>query len=137
MERALSEDRMMAALASLLGLVALLLTAAGLFGVMQYFVSRRTREFGLRMALGEESSGLQRMVLRDALGLAAWGIPTGLALLTAATWYVRSMLLGVTPLDPWAYLLSALMAVLLTLSAAWWPARRATRVDPMSALKYE
>jgi predicted permease len=137
MDRALSEDRMMAALAGLLGLVALLLTAAGLFGVMQYLVSRRTREFGLRMALGAEASELQRMVVRDALRLAAWGIPAGLALLAAATWYVRSMLLGVTPLDPAAYLLSALAAAALTLTAAWWPARRATRVDPMSALKYE
>jgi ABC-type antimicrobial peptide transport system permease subunit len=114
-----------------------LLTAAGLFGVLLYAVNRRTRELGLRVALGARPRQIERLVLGESLRLAAIGVPIGLAGLAATAQYARSMLLGVTPLDPLAYGLSAAAVVGLALAAAWLPARRATRVDPMEALRSE
>lgn len=137
MDQALSWDRMMAALASGLGAFGFLLTAAGLFGVIQYSINRRTREIGLRVALGAAPREIQRMVLTESLRMAAWGIPIGLVLLGGAAWYVRSIVLGVTLLGPLKYVASAAAAVAVTLAAAWLPARRATRVDPMTALRAE
>jgi len=137
MDRALSRDRMMAALAAGLGLFGLLLTAAGLFGVIQYAVNRRTREFGLRAALGAPPAAIRWMVLAGSARLAAWGIPIGLILLAASARYFRSMVLGVSPLDPLLYLASATAAIAVALAAAWLPAHRATRADPMTALRYE
>ena len=137
MQQALSEDRMLARLSLGLGVFAGVLTAAGLFGVIQFAVNRRTREIGLRMALGAHPAEIKRMVVTESLRMAGWGIPIGLALLAMAAWYVRSMVLGVTPLDPLTYVTSAQAAVLVALAAAWLPARRATRVDPMTALRSE
>jgi predicted permease len=137
LDEALSWDRMMASLSSGLGAFGVLLTAAGLFGVLQYSVSRRTRELGLRMALGANPREIQRLILRESAGMAAWGIPFGLALLGVAVYYARSMVLGVSPLDPRMYVLSPAAVLAITLLAAWFPARRATRVDPMAALRSE
>ena len=114
-----------------------LLNAAGLFGVMQYSVARRTRELGLRMALGARPGEIQRLVLGESLRMAAWGMPFGLGLLALASWYARSLVLGISPLDPRIYVLSAAAVLALTLLAGWLPARRATRVDPMAALRSE
>jgi len=137
MEEALSWDRMLASIASGLGLFGVLLTAAGLFGVLQYSVNRRTRELGLRMAIGASSRSIQRLILGESLKLAAWGVPLGLALLSAAVYGARSMVLGVSPLDPRIYLLSAAAVSAVTVLAGWLPARRATRVDPIEALRSE
>jgi predicted permease len=137
LDQALSEDTILASLASGLGAFGILLTAAGLFGVLQYSVNRRTRELGVRMAMGARPAEIQRLILGESLRLAAWGIPIGMALLAAAVWYARSLVLGVSPLDPRIYGLSAAAVFALTLLAAWLPARRATRVDPMAALRSE
>jgi predicted lysophospholipase L1 biosynthesis ABC-type transport system permease subunit len=137
MEEALAGDTMLASIASGLGLFGVLLTAAGLFGVMQYSVARRTRELGLRMALGARPGEIQRLVLGESLRMAAWGMPFGLGLLALASWYARSLVLGISPLDPRIYVLSAAAVLALTLLAGWLPARRATRVDPMAALRSE
>ncbi len=114
-----------------------LLTAAGLFGVIQYAINRRTREIGLRVALGARSAEIQRMILGESLRTAAWGIPAGLLLLAGLTWSVRAVVMGVTPLNPAIYLASSAAAVALALLAAWLPALRATRVDPTAALRSE
>jgi predicted permease len=135
MDEALSQDRMMASATSGLGIFGVLLTAAGLFGVLQYAVSRRTRELGLRMALGARPAEIQRMILGESLRIAAWGVPIGLILLGGAGWGVRSWLLGITPLNPLVYLVSAAAVLALTVMAAWLPAVRATQVDPMAALR--
>lgn len=135
MDEALSLDRTRASVAGGLGIFGVLLMAAGLFGVLQYAVSRRTRELGLRMALGARPVEIQRMVLAEALRIAAWGVPIGLILLGGAGWGVRSWLLGITPLNPLVYLLSAAAVLALTMMAAWLPAVRATQVDPMAALR--
>jgi predicted permease len=137
LDSALSPDRFVAGAISALGVSVVLLTAAGLFGVLLYGVNRRTREFGLRVALGARPRQLERQVLGESLRMAAIGVPIGLAGLAAGARVAGSMLLGVTPLDPLAYILSAVGVVGLALAAAWIPARRATRVDPMEALRAE
>jgi predicted permease len=137
LDQALSEDTILASIASGLGIFGILLTAAGLFGVLQFSVNRRTRELGLRMALGARPGEIQRLILGESLRMAAWGIPIGMGLLAAAAWYARSLVLGVSTLDPRMYALSAATVLGLTLLAAWLPARRATRVDPMAALRSE
>jgi predicted permease len=137
MDEALAEDRMLASLASGLGMFGILLTAAGLFGVLQYSVARRTRELGVRMAMGARPVEIQRLILGESLRIAAWGIPFGLGLLAIASWYARSLVLGVSALDPRIYVASAAVVVAITTLAAWLPARRATRVDPMAALRSE
>ncbi|MGA3015586.1 MAG: ADOP family duplicated permease [Bryobacteraceae bacterium] len=135
MDQALSWDSMMASVASGMGAFGVLLTAAGLFGVVQYSVNRRTRELGLRMALGARPGEIQRMILGESLRMAAWGVPFGLGLLGLAARSARTMVLGVSPLDPRIYAISAAAVTALTVVAAWLPARRATRVDPMVALR--
>ena len=133
----LSVDRFTATASGALSASVVLLTAAGLFGVLLYAVNRRTREFGLRVALGARPRQIERLILGESLRLAAIGVPIGLAGLAVAARYTRSMLLGVTPLDPLSYGLSAAAVMALALAAAWLPARRATRVDPMEALRSE
>jgi predicted permease len=136
MSNALNRDRMQAALATGLGLFSVLLTAAGLFGVMQLAVSRHTREFGVRLALGAAPGELQRMVLGDSMKLALFGVPAGLILLAIGAWYLHSLSLGVQPFDARIYLLSAFLTVPLVVVASWIPARRATRIEPMEALRH-
>jgi predicted permease len=135
MDEALSQDRTMASVAGMLGIFGVVLTGAGLFGVLTYAVSRRAREFGLRMALGARPAEIQRMVITESLRIAAWGIPIGLILLAGAGSYMRSWLLGITPANPMVYVGSAAAVLALTLLAAWTPAVRATHVDPMAALR--
>jgi predicted permease len=135
MDEALSQDRTMASVAGMLGIFGVVLTGAGLFGVLTYAVSRRAREFGLRMALGARPAEIQRMVITESLRIAAWGIPIGLILLAGAGSYMRSWLLGITPANPMLYVGSAAAVLALTLLAAWTPAVRATHVDPMAALR--
>ena len=135
MEEALSWDTMMASVASGMGAFGVLLTAAGLFGVVQYSVNRRTRELGLRMALGARPAEIQRMILGESLRMAAWGVPLGLGLLGLAAHAASATVLGVSPLDPRIYVISAAVVTALTVVAAWLPAQRATRVDPMVALR--
>ncbi len=137
MDEALSQDRTMGSAATALAVFGVLLTAAGLFGLLQYGVNRRTRELGLRIALGAPPAEIQRMVLSESLRIAARGIPAGLLLLAGAAWGIRSWLLGITPLNPLVYAVSAASVLALALVAAWLPALRATRVDPMTALRSE
>jgi predicted permease len=137
MDQALSSDRMLASIATGVGIIGVLLTAAGLFGVLQCSVNRRTRELGLRIALGARPVQIQRMVLVESGRIAAWGIPIGLLMLGGAEWTIRAWLLGVTPLNPLVYVSSAAAALALTVVAACLPALRATRVDPIAALRSE
>jgi ABC-type lipoprotein release transport system permease subunit len=137
LDNALSVDRFIATASSALSASVVLLTAAGLFGVLLYAVNRRTREFGLRMSLGARPGQIARLILGESMRLAAVGVPLGLAGLGVAARYTRSMLLGVTPLDPLSYGISAAAVLALSLAAAWLPARRATRVDPMESLRAE
>ena len=134
---AISRENMFARLLSAFGVLALLLFAVGLYGLMSYVVGRRTREYGIRMALGARRSHLLGMVLGHGLALITVGLAIGLILSLAASRAVSSMLYQTHAVDPLTYAGVLLMVVTVALLACYIPARRATRVDPMIALRYE
>ncbi len=117
--------------------MALLLFAVGLYGLMSYVVSRRTREYGIRMALGARRSHLLGMVLRQGLALITVGLAIGLVLSLAGSRAVSSLLYQTRAADPLTYAGVLLMVVTVATLACYLPARRATRVDPMVALRCE
>jgi len=130
-------QRLAGTLAGALGLVGLLLAAIGIYGVTSYAVSRRTREIGVRIALGADRTAVLRMVLRQGLVLVGIGVTIGLALGAFATQVLRSLLLGVSALDPLTFAGAALLFTGVAAAASYVPARRAARVDPMIALRAE
>jgi putative ABC transport system permease protein len=117
--------------------VAVTLTAVGIYGVMAYSVTRRTREIGIRMALGAQRRQVIRLVLGQSLLVAALGIGTGIGGAIVGTRYLGNMLFGLTPLDPATFIAVSMMFAAIATLAAFVPARRATRVDPLVALRYE
>jgi putative ABC transport system permease protein len=124
----------------LLGLfasLALILAMVGIYGVISYSVSQRTPEIGIRMALGASRGGILKMVIGRAMLLVAVGIATGAAGAYALSEYLKSLLFEVKPGDPWTYASLAILLAVVALTACMVPARRATRVDPMIALRYE
>jgi ABC-type antimicrobial peptide transport system permease subunit len=135
--QSLATERMFAALISAFGGVAALLAAIGLYGVMAYAVTRRTVEIGIRLALGADRASVLWMVLRQSLWMVALGLLIGIPSALALTGLVRSSLFGIAPTDPVSFVAAALVMALVGAVAAWLPARRAARVDPMIALRYE
>ncbi len=133
----LSDQIVMAKLSSLFAGLALALASVGLYGLISYAVAGRTREIGLRMALGARSGNLLWLVLREVLLMVAIGIAAGIPLAVASSRALRSMLFEITAFDPLSMFGSMLVLSLVALLAAYVPARRATRVDPMVALRYE
>jgi predicted lysophospholipase L1 biosynthesis ABC-type transport system permease subunit len=117
-----------------LGLTGLILAAIGIYGVIAYFVSQRTQEIGVRVALGATTQRVVGMVVQQALTLALIGITLGAVAAFWATRVLGSMLFEVSSRDPIAYIAAALALLLVALAAAWLPARRAARVDPIRAL---
>lgn len=135
--RSIASERSITRLLTLAALVALGLAAVGLFGVLSYAVARRTRELGIRVALGAEPAGVQRMILWQGVLLVAAGLAPGLLAAMVGSRLLQRWLFNVPRLDPMAY--GGAVAVLLGagLLASWLPARRATRVDPADALRAE
>jgi putative ABC transport system permease protein len=124
----------------LLGLfaaLALILAMVGIYGVISYSVSQRTPEIGIRMALGASRGGILKMVIGRAMLLVGVGIGVGAAGAFALSKYLKSLLFQVKPGDPWTYASLAILLAMVALAASLIPARRATRVDPMIALRYE
>jgi predicted permease len=135
--RSLWDSRLGATLAAAFGVVALILAAVGLYGVVWYTVSHRTREIGIRMALGAARVDVLRMVLGEGLGRVAMGLALGAGASAIAGKLLQKFLYGVSPADPVAWLGVAVLLAAVGLTASWLPARRASRVDPMVALRYE
>src|SRR5207249_4529596 len=131
------QERLFAKLSSFFGLLALLLACVGLYGIMSYAVVGRTNEIGIRMALGAEQGSILRCVLREALLLAGFGIVLGFPLPLAATRLIASELYGLKPNDPITISVAVLLMTAVAALAGYLPARKASRVDPMMALRYE
>ncbi|HEV2764952.1 MAG TPA: FtsX-like permease family protein, partial [Pyrinomonadaceae bacterium] len=133
----LRERRFGVALLGTFALLALLLAAVGLYGLISFSTSRRAHEIGVRMALGAQAGDILKMIVGEGLLLAAAGVALGAAGAFALTRFMAGMLFGVTATDPPTYVAISALLVLIALLASYLPARRATRVDPMSALRYE
>jgi ABC-type antimicrobial peptide transport system permease subunit len=136
-QESLLPEKLMAALSGFFGILAGLLTAVGLYGVISFLVVRRTHEIGIRMALGASKRQLLGSVLRETLMLTASGIGAGLPITFVVARLIASMLFGVTANDPAALALAAFALCGVSLAAAYIPARRAAKVDPLVALRYE
>jgi putative ABC transport system permease protein len=134
---ALSDTRIQAVLVGGFGLLALMLASLGLYGVLSYSVAQRTQEIGIRMALGATASDVLRLVVGQGGKLVAIGIALGWAGALAATRVLKSFLYGVSATDPLTFIAVVMLLTFVALFACWIPARRATKVDPMIALRCE
>jgi predicted permease len=130
-------DRLVAVLSATFGILATLLAALGLYGVMAYMVVRRTREIGIRMALGADRKNVLRLVMKEVILLAGVGIGIAIVASLATGQFIQSQLLGVSGRDPLVMASATLVLALVALFAGFLPAMRATRVDPLQALRYE
>ena len=136
-EHGLFLPRIVAILGGVFGAVALSLAVIGLYGVVSFMVGRRTQEIGIRMTLGAQRSAVLRMVLANGLTVAAVGLAVGLTVSLGATPLLRSLLMGVSPWDPTTFVAICAALCVATVVASWVPASRATRVDPVVALRHE
>ena len=137
LDNALMPQRLAAMFISGFGLLALMLASIGLYSVMAYSVAQRTREIGIRMAMGAHARDVIRLVIGQGLKLALIGIVIGMGIALALTRWMKSLLFEVSATDPLTFALIAIMLAAVTLLACWIPARRATKVDPMTALRFE
>jgi predicted permease len=133
----LTTERMLTRLASFFGLLALVLASIGLYGVMSYSVAGKTNEIGIRMALGAQAGDVLRLIFRQGMLLTAIGVAIGLASALVLTRLMTNLLFGVTPTDAATFTIVSLALIAVALVACYIPARRATKVDPLVALRYE
>jgi ABC-type antimicrobial peptide transport system permease subunit len=134
----LAATRLASTLISIFGLVALLLASIGLYGVMAWMVSHRTREVGIRMALGAKPGDVLKLIIKQGMVLTLAGVVIGLfAALIATRLIDTQQLYGVSATDPFTFAVIALLLTVVSLLACYLPARRATKVDPLTALRYE
>jgi ABC-type antimicrobial peptide transport system permease subunit len=136
-QRNIRTDWLLLTLAGTLAVVATLLAALGLYGVLSYMVAQRTREIGLRLALGAEPAGVRRMVMRQVAWMAGVGMPVGILAALLIGNLAAAFLFGLAPTDPRAIAAAVLLLGAAVLGASYWPARRASRVDPVVALRAE
>lgn len=131
------QERTFASLTSGFGVLALVLACIGIYGLMAYSVARRTNEIGIRMALGAQSGRVQRMIMREASWLAFVGVAAGVIVGIAMSRLIASMLYGLKSYDPLTFTGASLLLLFVALSASWIPARRASSIDPLKALRHE
>jgi len=130
-------SRIVAILAGSLGALGMLLACIGVYGVVSYAVSRRVREIGIRMTLGADAREVKSLILRQAMRPVVIGALIGIAGCAAVSQILKSMLFGISAHDPVAFVAVPLILLSVALAASYIPARRATKVDPMVALRYE
>lgn len=135
--RSLVQQKLIARLSSFFGLLALLLACIGLFGIMSYSVAKRTNEIGIRMALGADRGDVLRLVLREGLAPVLIGVAIGLPAALAGARLITSLLFGLTPADPLTICVATMLLLAVAALAGYLPARKASRVDPMTALRCE
>src|SRR5438132_5834788 len=136
-DKQINQEITFAQLCSAFAILATLIACVGLYGAVSYTVARRTGEIGIRMALGAQRAGVVRMVLREVLALVAAGLLIGMAAALATSKFVASFLFGMTPNDPLALTLGVSTLLTAALLAAYVPARQASRIDPMVALRHD
>jgi putative ABC transport system permease protein len=134
---ALFGNRLLTQVVTVIGLFGLLLSVAGLYGVVAYSVSRRTREIGIRVAVGADPRSVARLVLRSGMKLTVAGVGIGLTLSLLASRVLGSLLVGVSARDPFVYASVSLLLGGISMLACYIPARRAARVDPLVALRQD
>ncbi len=137
LERSLVQERLMATLAAAFGVLALVLAAVGLYGLLAYTVARRTSEIGIRVALGAQRTDVIGLVLRQTSALIGIGLAVGFCGAAMVTRSLDAMLFGLTPLDPVTFISASLVFVVVAMLASYVPARRAAKVDPLVALRCE
>jgi len=135
--QSLAPRRFSMVLLTVFAVAALALASLGIYGLVSYAVAQRTREIGVRMALGARSGDVLRLVMGQGMKLALAGVALGLVASVALTRTIQSLLFGVSTIDPVTFAALPLLVMLIGMLACWIPARRATRVDPLIALKYE
>ncbi len=136
-EESVQRERLMATLSGFFGLLALLLACVGLYGILSYSVASRTNEIGIRLALGAGTRNVLWMILREALMTVIIGVAVGLPMIWAITRLAATLLYDLKPTDPISLLMAALLMFAVAILAGYLPARRAARVDPIVALRYE
>jgi ABC-type antimicrobial peptide transport system permease subunit len=135
--RSITNQRLVAQLSAFFGLLAVFLSCIGIYGLMSYVVSRRTNEIGIRMALGAARADVRWLVMREIVVLVLMGIAIGVPVTFAGNRLVSTMLFGLRGSDPLSLMTSVAALLMVGLLAGYLPARRASRVDPMVALRYE
>jgi predicted permease len=136
-DTSLATERMVAQLSTAFGGLALLVASIGIYGILAYRVARRTREIGVRIALGASRGSVQWMIVRESLALLTIGVAIGIPVALGLSRYVKSLFYGLTPADPWTIAGALAMLAIVSMAAAFLPARRAARIDPMAALRCE
>lgn len=133
----LLEYRLGAGVAAAMGAIGLILAVIGIYGIVSFSTAQRTREIGIRMALGGSARDVMRLILQQGVRMVAIGLAVGLLAALGITRVMTGLLIGVNPSDPLTYATVAIVLSAVALLACWLPARRATRVDPGVALRYE
>ncbi|MGB6495360.1 MAG: FtsX-like permease family protein, partial [Candidatus Acidiferrum sp.] len=137
MAATVAQPRFRAWLIGIFAALALVLAAVGVYGVMSYTVTQRTSEIGVRVTMGAQPEDVFRIIIRECLRLSLWGVGIGLLTALALTRLLRTFLFGISAYDPVTFVSVSILLTLVAVAACYFPARRATRVDPLVALRYE